>query len=103
MDMVDGYKTLGDVLISAYNQASKGKGKERHSSGEEFEDQLICYLERRGHTFDTGQACKKIDESLRLSPNRAIHELLGAINYIAARIIVLQDQMEEEAEVEARR
>ena len=37
------------------------------------------------------EAVKKIYESKRLSKDRAIEELLGAINYIAAGIIILEE------------
>lgn len=86
------YTPLQVVLDDAYEQAATGKGQDRHVvAGEPFEGQLICSLERRGHTYNTGQAVKKIDESLRLPPGPARAELLGAINYLAARIIVLKE------------
>ena len=51
--------------------------------------QLISKLldDNHGLAF---QAIKKIQESLRLSPDRAERELLGAINYIAGMIIYLR-------------
>ena len=88
------YATLQTVLTEAYHQASQGKGKERHALGEPFEEQLIAWLERRGHTFNTGQAIKKIDESLRLPAQRAINELYGAIVYISSRILALKEEQE---------
>jgi hypothetical protein len=39
-----------------------------------------------------GQAIKKILESQRLPKGAAIHELLGAINYLAGAIIVRGEQ-----------
>ncbi len=88
---------LQKALDAAYVQSSKDKGLERHVVKDEaFENQLICSLERRGHTFNTGQASKKIDESLRLPPDKAIHELLGAMVYCAARIIILEEEIERE-------
>jgi hypothetical protein len=38
------------------------------------------------------QAAKKMHESQRLETDRAINELLGAINYISARIIYLRSK-----------
>ncbi len=89
----DEYQSLHEVLESAYNQAAFGKGRERHASdaADTFEDQITCWMQRRGFDFCRGQAVKKIDESLRLEREAAIRELLGAINYIAAAIITLRN------------
>ena len=88
------YAKLREVLERAFIQASGGKGKERHAEdGEAFEDQVICEVRRRvGHGYTRGQAVKKIYEAGRLPKDRAVAELLGAINYIAADIIVLEGE-----------
>ena len=87
------YAKLELVLDRALAQASGGKGKERHAvEGEPFERQQICEITRRlGHGFSRGQAVKKIYEAQRLPQDRAVAELLGAINYIVASIIVLEE------------
>lgn len=88
------YDSLYKVLLSAYNQAASGKGKERHQLNNEeyFENQKICEIARRLSTdYNLGQAVKKIYESKRLEGDRGIAELYGAINYIAAAIIVLDE------------
>lgn len=88
------YDSLYKVLLAAYNQASCGKGKERHQLNDEesFENQKICEIARRlSVDYDLGQAVKKIYESKRLTEGRDIAELYGAINYIAAAIIVKQE------------
>ena len=88
------YDSLYKVLLSAYNQASNGKGKERHqlNNDEPFENQKICEIARRlSIDYNLGQAVKKIYESKRLTDERDIAELYGAINYIAAAIIVKQE------------
>ena len=41
-----------------------------------------------GSGFPLGQAGKKMQESQRLPREAAVRELLGAINYIAAQIIM---------------
>lgn len=90
MSKDDKYDSLANVLREALEQASAGKGKERHAGeGEAFEDQQIVQLGEWLGTnhFQLGQACKKILESARLPPGRARVELLGAINYIAAAVI----------------
>lgn len=89
----NGYETLANVLDSALDQAQSGKGHERHAGpGEAFHDQQIVQLgEWMGSTHgEVFQACKKAIESTRLPPERARAELLGAINYLAAAVIVLE-------------
>ena len=94
---VKSYENLERVLSSAYSQAARGKGKERHAEEDEpFEKQQICEIGRRlqgnpsaGPLF---QAVKKIYESGRLPKERAIAELYGAINYIAAGIIIQEER-----------
>lgn len=89
-----GYELLAAVLDEALQQAQGGKGIERHAGGgEAFEDQQIVQLGAwmGGSTaFAIGQACKKALESTRLPDDRARAELLGAINYLAAAVIVIQ-------------
>lgn len=87
-----GYESLAAALDDALAQAQSGKGKERHSIGEPFHEQQIVQLgEWMGSTaFAIGQACKKAIESTRLPDDRATTELLGAINYLAAAIVMLQ-------------
>jgi len=83
------YTKLSEVFDEAFEQASAGKGKERHASeGVPFEEQPIGTITNYvGLGFPLGQAIKKITESQRLSPDMARAELLGAINYIALAII----------------
>jgi hypothetical protein len=86
------YKSLYNVFQEAYKQASEGKGKERHANNEHYEQQKICTLNlqigsNHGLIY---QACKKSIESTRMTPDRAKAEILGAINYLAAAIIVLE-------------
>ena len=90
----DGYERLADVLSAAFWQASEGKGAERHRiAGEAFEDQIILQITRRvGLGYPLGQAMKKCDEATRMEPGAAIRELLGAINYIAAAVIAIEER-----------
>jgi hypothetical protein len=84
------YNALEDVFEDAYNQAANGKGRERHvTSDVPFHDQAICELEREGYTFCSGQAAKKIREALKTG-NEA--DLLGAMNYLAAFVIVERER-----------
>lgn len=92
IDMTEpGYETLADVLQRAYDQAAKGKGKERHARGEPFDEQV---MQQGAQRFGVGsllfQAFKKSEESQRLQHDRAINELLGAIVYLAGAVIALE-------------
>ena len=96
------YDSLARVLKMAYNQASEGKGKERHANGEKFEDQPIMTIAKgHGLGYQTGQAAKKLQEAHTLLKLRgkhaAIQEILGAINYAAAAVLLIE-QMEDEGE-----
>ena len=89
-----GYEALGLVLSKAIDQAAHGKGKERHANGEPFEQQKICRISRAvGVGFAVGQAMKKAEEALRLEKSAGLRELLGAINYLAAAYIVINDDL----------
>lgn len=85
-----GYEGLFSVLVAAFEQASQGKGKERHASaGVAFEDQPISAINRTLGSVDglLYQAAKKSAESRRLPAGRAQAEIYGAINYLAAAAI----------------
>jgi len=84
------YESLERVLQMAYVQASTGKGHERHGDDRPFEKQISFVIEKHVASYLLGQAVKKIIESQRLDKQAAIRELLGAINYIAMRIIALR-------------
>lgn len=93
------YRLLALVLNDALNQAQSGKGKERHACGEPFEQQEICQNTRAvGLGYPLGQARKKAREAKRLFETKgkeaAIAECLGAINYLAAAVIVMDEQDE---------
>ena len=98
-DITGPYSSLWSVLMAAFDQASQGKGRERHAEDKPFDKQDICQEARDlGLAFPLGQARKKLKESLKLldikGPEAAIAECLGAINYAAAAVIVLQEEME---------
>jgi hypothetical protein len=93
--MMDKYKALIMVLNSAYYQAAHGKGNDRHANGENFENQPIITLEKLYKSGCLFQAAKKMHESQRLEPEAAINELLGSINYLAGRIIVLRENLNQ--------
>jgi len=96
------YNSLINVLTKAYEQAAMGKGKERHvtADNEHFEYQQICEIARRVGTGGPAyQAVKKIYEALSLPKEAAKKEILGAINYLAAMYIVI-DETNDKGETE---
>lgn len=93
----EGYEKLFAKLVDALVQAQYGKGKERHAQGSTpFDRQPICEIGRMvGVGGPAGQVIKKTQEATRLPKDRAIRELLGAINYAAACVILLEEKEDE--------
>lgn len=93
-----GYDSLFSVLTRALEQAQGGKGKERHAQpGQAFDDQPIISIGRLvGMGFQTGQVIKKAVEAQgmvrRGDFNAAEREILGAINYLAAVAIEINQR-----------
>lgn len=86
------YIDLEAALQAALAQARSGKGSARHSTGQNFLDQPIMTITRtHGVGFPMGQAAKKIQEASRMELDAARHELLGAIVYLAAAWIALDE------------
>jgi hypothetical protein len=86
------YYDLFIVLQKALYQAQDGKGAERHGNGLSFTEQPALTITRAvGLGFPLGQAMKKIQESQRMDPDAAKRELLGAINYLAAAVLFLDE------------
>jgi hypothetical protein len=88
------YGSLQNVLDEAFKQAAEGKGKERHANDDKYEDQIMFIIEKLDLGFMRSQAIKKIIESKRLidigKKEQAVTDLLGAINYIAGKIIEVE-------------
>lgn len=85
------YAKLQKVLVRAFLHAAEGKGAARHAiPGVPFESQPICEigLNLGSNHFEIGQAVKKAIESIRLPGEAGVAELLGAINYLAAAVLV---------------
>ncbi len=87
------YSQLEDILGEALAQASSGKGFERHSKGELWEDQRWHRVAKdHGLGYLTGQAAKKIGEQYGYEdPERRVQEILGAINYLAMAIYKIRE------------
>lgn len=98
-----GYGKLFDVLTRALEQAQSGKGHERHSDGQPFHEQPICAINRLHGSIDGAlfQASKKAHEARRLPRERAVAELLGAINYLAAAVILVEEGILDEGKKDA--
>jgi hypothetical protein len=91
------YAPLKRVLMTAYNHAAVGKGRERHDNGGDFTTQDIMAIARvHGIGFQTGQAEKKVRESHGMMDRgeyrAARAELLGAINYLAAAYLLMEEK-----------
>ena len=86
------YSDLFEVLRDALEEAQEGKGAVRHGNGLSFTDQPDLTITRAvGLGFPLGQAMKKIQESQRMDTDAAKRELLGAINYLAAAVLFLDE------------
>lgn len=90
------YSDLKRVLHLAFLQASEGKGSARHGNGLPFPEQPILTLTRLvGPGFPLGQAMKKAQETIGMAQrgetSAAKAELLGAIVYLAAAHIFLEE------------
>ena len=87
------YASLRRVLDLALEQASRGKGAERHAMDLPFDCQPMLEIGRMvGVGFCLGQAMKKAQESSRMQPDAAKRELLGAINYLAGAYLLLEEK-----------
>lgn len=95
----DGYATLRDEFVAAVEQASGGKGKERHANSHPFEEQPILVITRLldGHPCAAlaYQIIKKTIEAGRLVRLRgteaAVAETYGVMNYAGAMAIRLKE------------
>lgn len=97
------FHRLAAQLQAAYNQASKGKGVERHAGkdgegrvNQAFHDQrIVMNAKVHGMGSPCGQVTKKIAEGCdmvrRGEVQRGLVEFHGAINYIAALCIAVED------------
>lgn len=96
---VPGYDDLFNILALAYDQAARGKGKERHANNKPFNKQPIIELaDKYGTGFLLGQAAKKLEESTGMTYGADVKELLGAIVYTSASIMHLEMEAQRNAE-----
>jgi hypothetical protein len=89
------YSELCRVHQAAIDHAAEGgKGAERHADeGQPFEEQDWSLIDALfGEGFTLGQARKKYFEARRMAgnPQRQVHELLGAMNYLAMRVLSVE-------------
>ena len=96
MNVEQGYEPLADVLQEALDQAQKGKGKICHANDLPFLQQPIMQGAREaGEGGLVFQSRKKILEALNCKDDeRAITDMLGAINYVAAQVILRREKMQ---------
>lgn len=96
-----GYEQLANVLQDALDQAQAGKGSQRHANGKPFLEQPIITDGRAcGLAGPAFQARKKILEALRCpDEERAVQDLLGAIVYTAAMVILKEEGRQKREDV----
>lgn len=92
------YYALAGILNAAFDQASSGKGKERHANGRPFDRQPIMEMGRMtGPSGPAFQAMKKTQEALGMVSRgdyaAAERELLGAIIYAAAAVLLVREKV----------
>lgn len=81
------YQIVLAILDSAYQQMALGKGKTRHDIDRlPFDQQISPIIQSLGFDYATGQAVKKLHESMFLPDDQAIKELLGVICYVVIKI-----------------
>ena len=88
---------LYPIFMEAIRQAMYGKGERHGGAVIPFKEQQWAYLGRiHGQGFLTGQASKKLNEAAMSKDGEAyIAELLGALVYTGAAIILSNDAGEE--------
>ena len=96
-----GYQPLANVLQAALDQAQAGKGSQRHANGRPFLEQPIITDGRAcGLAGPAFQARKKILEALNCpDEERAVQDLLGAIVYTAAMVILKVGERQKREDV----
>ena len=96
-----GYEQLANVLQDALDQAQAGKGSQRHANGKPFLEQPIITDGRAcGLAGPAFQARKKILEALHCPyEERAVQDLLGAIVYTAAMVILKEEERQKREDV----
>lgn len=105
--MEPNYDKLRAVLDAAYKQSANGKGRERHANGRDFDRQPILEIARMvGPGYQVGQAMKKGQEAIgmiaRGDYDAAVQELLGAIVYSAACVVLIGELAAREKETARR-
>lgn len=95
-DTLVGYEDLAAVLEAALLQAAQGKGRERHANDRPFKEQPLLLITRSlGLGFPLGQVIKKTMEAdgmaRRGAKLPAKYEMLGAIVYLAAAVVALDE------------
>ena len=93
MNTEPGYEPLAEILQEALDQAQLGKGKQCHANDLPFIEQPIMQGAREaGEGGLVFQSRKKILEAKNCKDDeRAITDMLGAINYIAAQVLLRRE------------
>lgn len=88
---------LARIFEEAVTQATRGKGNARHGMGRDsaiaenfFAQDWLAIAQRHGPGFLSGQAEKKLRESLAMPPAEARSERLGVLVYVAMLILAAE-------------
>ncbi|HAR39463.1 MAG TPA: hypothetical protein DCS09_13320 [Porphyromonadaceae bacterium] len=94
MNIEPGYEPLAAVLQEALDHSQSGKGAKCHANGKPFLEQPIMTGAREaGEGGLVFQSRKKILEAFNCTDDkRAISDMLGAINYVAAQVILRREK-----------
>lgn len=97
MKIPPGYKPFEDILDLALKRTAFGKGMIRHGDGKPFLDQdvMIECRAQKGPGFPIGQIRKKAKESMRLSADQALEEMLDVVVYAVAAALWYQSRVED--------
>ena len=106
--MAGEFDALADVLAEALAQAASGKGAERHGNGKNFLSQPIMEMGRMlGPAGPAFQVMKKTQEAAGMARRgsfaSAKREMLGAIVYSSALVLLFEEMELETANVDGPR
>jgi hypothetical protein len=94
VEVEKGYEPLANVLMAALDQSQYGKGKQCHANNLPFLQQPIMTRAREvGEGGLAFQSMKKILEAFNCKEHsRAVEDMLGAIVYVAAQVLLRYEQ-----------
>lgn len=107
---IDGkYELLFNHLIRAYGRSAESKGKARHATNENWEEQKLVWIPRflkehpNGSAAPAYQAIKKTIEAGRIyrtvDGHKAVLEIYDAIVYLCATAELMLEDIEDNKDI----